>query len=568
MAQFFLRPVMVAALTLLTALPVKAQDQFDAGAYLAARIAGSRDDFREASNWYTRALIADPSNSGLMEGAVIAHIAAGNYEAALAVARRLQQSGAKSQPADLILIADQAKRGDFSAMIADLDAGRSVGMLLDGLVRAWAELGTGQMSDALEQFEKLAETKGLEAFGLYHKALALASVGDFEGAEAILSGKDNGTINVRRRGTIAHIQILSQLERNADALALLNRALPIDTDPVVAAYKAKLEAGETLPYDITRNVTDGIGEVFFTLSLALNGEASDSYTLLYSRITTWLRPDHFEAQLMSASLLENQLQYDLAAEAYGMVPRTDGGFFAAEIGRARALNGAGRLEASLEVLTTLARDTPELFSVHLALGDTLRRAERWPEASAAYDKAVALVPTAAANYWSVYFSRGISYERQGKWTEAEADFRKALELRPEEPQVLNYLGYSFLERGENFDEAIAMIETAVKARPDSGYIVDSFAWGLFLLGRYEESVEHMERASVLEPVDPIVTDHLGDVYWAVGRKLEASFQWRRALSFGPEEDDAERIRRKLEVGLDAVRAEEGEKPLSEVQNAN
>ncbi|MDG1281688.1 MAG: tetratricopeptide repeat protein [Pseudorhodobacter sp.] len=568
MAQFFLRPVMVAALTLLTALPVKAQDQFDAGAYLAARIAGSRDDFREASNWYTRALIADPSNSGLMEGAVIAHIAAGNYEAALAVARRLQQSGAKSQPADLILIADQAKRGDFSAMIADLDAGRSVGMLLDGLVRAWAELGTGQMSDALEQFEKLAETKGLEAFGLYHKALALASVGDFEGAEAILSGKDNGTINVRRRGTIAHIQILSQLERNADALALLNRALPIDTDPVVAAYKAKLEAGETLPYDITRNVTDGIGEVFFTLSLALNGEASDSYTLLYSRITTWLRPDHFEAQLMSASLLENQLQYDLAAEAYGMVPRTDGGFFAAEIGRARALNGAGRLEASLEVLTTLARDTPELFSVHLALGDTLRRAERWPEASAAYDKAVALIPTAAANYWSVYFSRGISYERQGKWTEAEADFRKALELRPEEPQVLNYLGYSFLERGENFDEAIAMIETAVKARPDSGYIVDSFAWGLFLLGRYEESVEHMERASVLEPVDPIVTDHLGDVYWAVGRKLEASFQWRRALSFGPEEDDAERIRRKLEVGLDAVRAEEGEKPLSEVQNAN
>ncbi len=568
MAQFFLRPVMVAALTLLTALPVKAQDQFDAGAYLAARIAGSRDDFREASNWYTRALIADPSNSGLMEGAVIAHIAAGNYEAALSVARRLQQSGAKSQPADLILIADQAKRGDFSAMIADLDAGRSVGMLLDGLVRAWAELGTGQMSDALEQFEKLAETKGLEAFGLYHKALALASVGDFEGAEAILSGKDNGTINVRRRGTIAHIQILSQLERNADALALLNRALPIDTDPVVAAYKAKLEAGETLPYDITRNVTDGIGEVFFTLSLALNGEASDSYTLLYSRITTWLRPDHFEAQLMSASLLENQLQYDLAAEAYGMVPRTDGGFFAAEIGRARALNGAGRLEASLEVLTTLARDTPELFSVHLALGDTLRRAERWPEASAAYDKAVALIPTAAANYWSVYFSRGISYERQGKWTEAEADFRKALELRPEEPQVLNYLGYSFLERGENFDEAIAMIETAVKARPDSGYIVDSFAWGLFLLGRYEESVEHMERASVLEPVDPIVTDHLGDVYWAVGRKLEASFQWRRALSFGPEEDDAERIRRKLEVGLDAVRAEEGEKPLSEVQNAN
>ena len=146
---------------------------------------------------------------------------------------------------------------------------------------------------------------------------------------------------------------------------------------------------------------------------------------------------------------------------------------------------------------------------------------------------------------------------------ADADFRKALELNPDQPLVLNYLGYSLVERGEKLDEALGMIQRAVAAQPDSGYIVDSLAWALFTLGRYSEALDPMERASILEPVDPIVTDHLGDVYWAVGRKLEAEFQWHRALSFDPEEEQATRIRRKLEIGLDAVLAEEGALPLDQ-----
>ena len=160
------------------------------------------------------------------------------------------------------------------------------------------------------------------------------------------------------------------------------------------------------------------------------------------------------------------------------------------------------------------------------------------------------------NDWVLFFYRGICHEQSKDWPAAEADFRRALELNPTQPQVLNYLGYGLVDRGEKLDEALAMIEKAVAGDPDKGYIIDSLAWALFRLGRYEEAVEPMERASLLEPVDPIVTDHLGDVYWMVGRKLEAQFQWRRALSFEPTEKDAERIRRKLEIGLDAVMAEE------------
>jgi tetratricopeptide (TPR) repeat protein len=131
---------------------------------------------------------------------------------------------------------------------------------------------------------------------------------------------------------------------------------------------------------------------------------------------------------------------------------------------------------------------------------------------------------------------------------------------------LNYLGYSLVEKRKNLDEALDMIERAVAARPDSGYIVDSLGWVLYRLGRYDEAVGHMERAVELMPVDPVVNDHLGDVFWAVGRKREAEFQWKRALSFirageGDGEADPDRIRRKLEVGLDVVLAEEGAEPL-------
>ena len=556
----------LALLAALMALPFSrtARADGDYGAYLAARIAGSNSDYREASSWFTRALIADPANAALMDGAILAHLSAGNMDAAIAVARRMQQTTTASQAAQLALLADQSQRGDFAAILADLDAGRSIGMLLDGLTRAWADLGQGKMSEATEEFDKLAANSGVKAFGLYHKALALASVGDFEGADDILSGRAAGELRLTRRGLIARVQILSQLEKNDEAVALLDKGFAAEVDPAIAAIKARLQAGETLPYTVARNAGEGLAETFFTLALALNGEADDGYTLLYSRIAAHIRPDHSEAVLLSAAMLENQGQYDLAVAAYGSIPPGEDGFFAAELGRARALQASGQTEAALEVLRALTRSNANLVSVHLALADALRREERWAEAVTSYDAAIALAGTPAPEDWGLYYSRGIAHERLKDWPKAESDFRQALALNPDQPQVLNYLGYSYIDRNENLTEALEMIERAVRQSPDSGYIVDSLAWGLFRLGRYAEALEPMERASLLEPVDPTVTDHLGDVYWAVDRKMEARFQWRRALSFNPDEEQAARIRKKLDLGLDAVLAAEGAPALQEV----
>ncbi|ABN75541.1 tetratricopeptide repeat protein [Cereibacter sphaeroides] len=565
MANILMRPVLALALAALLPAAAGAQQE-DAGAYLAARVAAAGSDYRAAADWFTRALAADPSNTSLIEGALISDFSLGEIEKAVPLATRLTESGNGAQAAALVLLADRAKRQEYQAILTAEPTG--LGPLVDRLSFAWAAFGAGRMSEALEAFDQLATTQGLEPFGLYHKALALAAAGDFEGADEILSGRDGNALRVMRRGSIAHAQILSQLDRNADAVAMLEKSFGTDADAGIDALKERLAAGETLPYDVARNATDGMAEIFFTLAGALSGEVDDGSTLLYARTATHLRPDHTEALLLSAQILDNQGQHQLASETYARIPTADPMFFVAEIGRADALRADGKIEASLEVLQGLARSKPELMQVHLALGDALRREERYADAVKAYDAAIARVPAPERQHWPLFYSRGICHERLSHWKEAEADFRRALELNPDEPQVLNYLGYSFVDRGQNLEEALSMIERAVAARPESGYIIDSLAWAYFRLGRYQDAVEPMEKASLLEPVDPIVTDHLGDVYWAVGRKLEARFQWHRALSFDPEEKEAQRIRRKLEVGLDALLAEEGAKPLSVAVRAN
>jgi tetratricopeptide (TPR) repeat protein len=534
-----------------------AAEEGDAGAYLAARVAETENDFRAAAGWYGKAILSDSGNARLLEGAILAELGVGDFALATEAAKQLKALGGEpSQLGEFALLADEAQREDYAALLAADAAGRDVGDLVDQLVVAWAKVGEGKMSEALADFDTLTKSEGLEAFGYFHKALALASVGDFEGADEILSGRAAGPIFVMRRGVIAHVQILSQLERNADAVALLDRSFGTEPDPVVDGLRRRLQAGEPIPFDVVRTARDGIAEVFFSVAAALNGDADPVYTLLHLRVAGYLRADHSDVMLLAADLLEVLGQHQLAAETYATFPPEDPSFVQAEIGRAGALRSQGNSDAAIEALQALSRAHPELVSVQFALGDMLRIEERFDEAEVAYSAAIDLQTEVTEEDWVLFFYRGICHEQSKDWAAAEVDFRKALDLNATQPQVLNYLGYGLVDRGEKLDEALGMIEKAVAGDPEKGYIIDSLAWAYFRLGRYEDALAPMEKASLLEPVDPVVTDHLGDVYWMVGRKLEAQFQWRRALSFEPTEKDAARIQRKLEVGLDEVMVEE------------
>lgn len=556
-------PTLAAALAAVLALaaPPAARAQL-AGPYLAAQQAGARNDHAAAADYALRALDADRGNPALYETALLALVGSGAVGRAIPVARAMREAGFASQLAALLLLSDRFAQGDFAGALTEIGAlGRLLGPVVEGLGRAWAETGSGRMSEGLEAFDRLAAQPGMQAFALFHKALALAAAGDFEGAAEILSGEAAGPLRMTRRGVIAYAEVLSQLEQPGIALELLDRAFDGATDPELEALTAALREGLPLPVTIVRDARDGMAEVLYSLAMALRGEAPDNLTLAYARIAAHLRPDHSDALLLAAQTLAAQGQYGLAAEAFAAVPRDSLAVVAAEIGRAEAIFEQGGQEEAIALLRALAEAHPDRPGVHAALGDLLRRLERYDEASQAYDRAIALIGTPQPRHWALFYTRGITHEREKRWELAEADFLKALELNPDQPQVLNYLGYSWVEMRHNLEEALAMIERAVAARPEDGYIIDSLAWALYRLGRFEEALAPMERAVRLMPSDPILNDHLGDIYWALGRRREAMFQWRRALAFGPEEADRPRILRKLEVGLDRVLEEEGEPPL-------
>lgn len=536
------------------------------GAYLAGRQARYSGDFEAASQYYTQALARDPSNPSLMEATVLSFLSLGRIDRALPVATAMEEQGLKSQLSQMVLLADEAWNGRYDDLLNRMAEERGIGELVDGLIAAWAQLGKGAMSDAITAFDELAQEPGQRGFANYQKALALAMVGDLESADEILSASGPGAAVQTRRGVIARVQVLSQLERNEEALEVLEQAFGKSLDPELEAMQTALAQGDTLAFDVVGSVRDGMAEVLYTVAGALRGEARDVDTILFVRLAEYLRPGHIDAILLTAEILDDMEQYDLATATYRKVPRDDPAFHAAELGRADALRKAEKPDAAIEVLEQLTKSHGDLPIVHNTLGDLLRTLDRYGEAIEAYDRAIALYETDDASQWFVYYARGICHERTENWLQAEADFRKALELDPDRPEVLNYLGYSLVEKSDKLDEALKMIERAVAKRPDSGYIVDSLGWALYRLGRYDEAVGHMERAAELMSVDPVVNDHLGDVYWAVGRKREAEFQWKRALSFvdfgdTAEDADPERIRRKLAVGLDTVLKEEGAPPL-------
>lgn len=527
-----------------------------AGAYLAARQASTDNDFAAAVLWHDKALRADPTNIALLEGSVTARLALGDIAGASANGKALLATGTRNQIAYLAVLAGDVRSGDFAKVLADQTAGNTIGALIDKLIAAWAKVGTGKMAQAQADFDAIIKTPGTGAFGIYHKALALASTGDYEGADRLLSGPDAGSVMQLRRAVLARAQILAQLERNPEAVAMIDAAFGTRPDAGLADLRRRLAAGEPVPFDAARTATDGLAEVFFTLATALNADADQTYVLLYARVAAALRPDHAEALLMSAGILEGLQQYDLASAVFGQVPASDPAYVSARIGQADAAIRAGRTDASVALLQTLVSESPKDESVQTALGDALRRQGRCDQAITAYSAAIALIPDPAPGNWPMFYKRAGCHVAQDDWTAAEADFHTALKLAPNEPRLLNELGYSWVDRGVNLDQALAMIQRAVAAAPDTGYIVDSLAWAYYRLGRFDEAVAPQEKASRLMPVDPIVTDHLGDIYWQVGRKREAQFQWRRALSFTPQDDDTTRIQRKLAVGLDTVLSEE------------
>lgn len=543
--------------------PVPAVDG-DAGAYLAAREAWASGDLVALLPFLDRLLRLDPDNTGIRINLLTAQMALGDLEAAAAEAERVLAAMPGYPPAVMALTARAFARRDYAAVPALDDSGARGDSLDAAIARAWAFFGLGRVGEAFAALE--TDTGGAAARPVLqaHLALMRALAGDVEGALDLFEAPAAQPISeLNRRTRLAHIQLLGLAERFDEAIGLIDASFADRSDPAIRALRAAYAERRSLPFSVIAEAAEGMAEFYALAAPSYRAGGSSNDALAFAQAALAINPRLSEARILIGQIWEERGQHALAAAAYTAVPPDDAFALVAAAGLAQTLEAQGDAEGAIAVLAAAEARLPESALAPQLLADALRRAGRHDEAIAASTRAIDLMTARGeAIDWRVWFSRAVAFERSGRWPEAEADFRAALAVEPDQPTVLNYLGYSLVERRENLDEALEMIERAVAGEPDSGYIVDSLAWALFRLGRYDEALPHMERAVALLPADPILNDHLGDIYWAVGRKREAEFQWRRALSFGPHEDlDMDRVRRKLEIGLDRVLAEEGAPPL-------
>ena len=542
---------------------VRAEISF--GGYLAGRHALSTKDFDAASTYLSRAIEDDLENPELLNGLISVQVSLGDIGAAKISSDNLDLLGVQTQLSNMVKIAIQLRNRDFDNAKQQIENEQGINPLLDKIVTGWAFADEGNFEDAGTIFDEIGKGSSLAQFSQMQKASMLAAYGRYESALNTIENLEKNSNRISIDARALKVQLLLKLDNKEEATEYFSKIFGDGVNSDAANLRMQVEDHPNA-YSIEESLSleAGIAYAFYAIADILKDDADPNTALLYVRLAQYLNENSQKAILLAADLLEQMGQYDLAVEEYAKISPSSSYFLSSELGRVGALRDGGKTEAALEVLYYLSREFSDIGIVHNSLGDFLRREERYSEAKIAYDRAVDIYRENNNVSWVVLYARGITHERLQEWDKAESDFRNALTINPDQANVLNYLGYSLIDRGEKLDEAMTMIEKAVSLQPESGYIVDSLAWGLFKLGQYETAIPHMEKAAELMPVDPIVTDHLGDLYWAVGRQLEAKFQWRRALSFDPELKDATRIREKLRIGLDRVLVNEGLKPTSEL----
>lgn len=537
------------------------------GAYLAGRHAANLADVDQAGRFFARALARDPGNPGLMGQALVYQTAAGRVDRALSIARNLLTLDPAHRLSALVLTSEEIRQGDFATAQRRLtETPEAFHPLVGALLSAWTAHGLGDEAGVSSAFDGLDDRTIIQVFSGYHLGLIRLAQDDAKGAETAFD-KAMGLLSAPTgRMARGYAAVLRRAGRADEARQVYERAMSIAVgDAVLERELASLDAGQA-PLMAVATPAHGAAEALFGLASALGQEGGKGLSLFYTRLAMHLRPDFSDAALLTAALLEDREQFGLAVKAYESIKADNPNSRAAEIGRAEALHRMGEDDKAVEALEQLTRRSPDAIDAHIALGDLMRRLQRFAEGAVAYDAAITLMAAEERETWVLYYQRGISLERSEQWERAEVDFFKALELSPEQPLVLNYLGYSWLEKGLNLDKALGMIQKAVDQRPEDGYIVDSLGWAHYLRNDFPNAVTELERAVQLQPVDPVINDHLGDALWRVGRRLEAEFQWKRAMSFEPDDHDAIRIKRKLKIGLDRVLAEEVELDDSEEIN--
>ena len=521
-----------------------------AGNYLAARHAHVERDAGAAASFYRSALKSDPKNTDLLDRAFISTVADGDIDEAVKLAEKILQTDKNNRVARLVIGVRALKQKNYAA--AQQSINQSVrGPITDlvaALLSGWAATGAGDVNKAAAAIDKLA---GPEWYPIF-KDLHLGMMYELANRQ-----KDAGTRYERAyKLDDSALRVMDSwarwLTRNDKPEAAVDVYEAFDKKlarhPLVVEGLKEAKAGKKLP-PLVHSAQAGAAEALYGIGATLTRRGGEDLALVYLQLALYLEPTHGLALLSLGDLYETVKRPQLAIKAYERVPANSLLKRNAQIQLATNLDTVERSEDGIKILKELTEENPKDIESIMALGNIERGKKKFAECGNTYTLGIDALPVVNEQSWVFFYFRGICYERSKQWPKAEADLKKALELKPEQPHVLNYLGYSWIDQHINLDEGMKMIRRAVDQRPDDGYIVDSLGWAHYRLGNYEEATKHLERAIDLRPEDPTINDHLGDAYWKVGRKQEARFQWAHARDLKPEADELPKIEAKLKDGL-------------------
>jgi tetratricopeptide (TPR) repeat protein len=521
------------------------------GNFLSGRHAQAVRDMPEAVKFLTRSIELSPDIPDLVRRAFVLLASEGRIAEAVPLARKVIKKNAVSPIASLTIIVDDFNNGRFEDAVKTIEAlpGGGLNGFMAPLLAAWSSVSQGQSAtQATVHLEPLLKD-GSKPLYYLHKAMIL----DFKGQhdEAVKTYQDE----IKEQGGVSLrvIQLLGNLFRrmgeNAKAeLLYRNFSKSNPSSPIARHALKKLESGAPVT-PLISSAKEGAAEGFFGIATTLSQQNASETALIFARLGLHLRPDFPVMQILLGNILQMDDQLLSANGVYNAIDLASPYSWPARLRAAENLDDLDRTQEAIDALNALADEEPTLADPLTRLGDTLRAHKRFAEAVVAYDRAFERIGTPERHHWPLLYARGIVLERSKHWDRAEADFLKALEFEPEQPFVLNYLGYSWVDQGKNLDEAKDMIRRAVNLRPSDGYIIDSLGWAHFRLGEFADSVKEMERAVELTPEDPVLNDHLGDAYWRVGRKTEARFQWERALTLNPDDELRIQVEAKKVDGL-------------------
>ncbi|MES2983832.1 MAG: tetratricopeptide repeat protein [Pseudomonadota bacterium] len=540
------RPVAAAGETL--AAPVSDVRPGLAGSFLSGRFAKHNQDLNEAARFLNETLARDPENEALQHETMRMALLAGDTPTAITLAKKLASTKSVDPLVSCLLMVDAVKANDFIRAKTVIDQSATTGLF--GLIRPvmieWLKVAAEESKGPVDMRAAIDKAGFFAPFVNYHSALMNDVLGQNAAAQAAYTKANIDPAVTPYRVVESIANFYARQGKWDEAQAVYDSYAKANPQSSLIPEKLLKDAP---PKPLVADAKQGLAELFFTTASILFGEDATQDTFLYLRIALELRPNLPPAQLMLANLYEQVEDYKQAIATYDTIP--EGSVFARRAAVRKALNyeALGQKDKALALLEALAAKYPTDATPLITKGDMEREALEYSAAAETYGKAIARTEPLDAADWPLLYARGISYERAGNWNAAETDFNRALQLQPDQPDVLNYLAYSWLMMNKNVDKAREYLESASAQRPDDAHIMDSVGWAYYLAGNYPAAVEKFEKAIQLMPDDSTVNDHLGDAYYRVGRETEARFQWERALTFKPEKDAIAALQAKLANGL-------------------